>query len=119
MTIDTHAHTNIRLKEITLSSSERFLILTRIVIANHFLGIGAVCAAAEGAGENHTDQAGCASEFLGLEEVSLVAAGAVELILILVDDDSGALRLGRRLHIHGLLHHHNWLLDHHRLHVHL
>ena len=91
------------------------------VIANHFFLICALWEAAESTGENTGDQASYASELLSLEEVTLVAAGAIELIVIvaLVDDDGRALSRSRWLHIHRLLHHHNWLLDHHGLHVHL
>ena len=93
------------------------------VIANHFLLICALWEAAKSTGENTGDQASHASELLGLEEVTLVAAGAIELIVTvaLVDDDGGALSwlLIHRLLIHRLLHHHNWLLYHNGLHVHL
>ena len=91
------------------------------VIANHFLLICALWEAAKSTGENTGDQASHASELLGLEEVTLVAAGAVELIVTvaLVDDDGGAGLRSRWLHIHRLLHHHNWLLYHNGLHVHL
>ena len=76
------------------SSSEGFLILA--VIANHFLLESALWAAAEGTGECQGDQARNARELLGLEEVALVAAGAVELVftVALVDNDGGALGSG-------------------------
>ena len=92
------------------------------VIANHLLLVSALGEAADSAREYHGDQASNASELLGFEEVSLLAAGAVELVIIvtLVDDDGGALRSGGLHHHHWLgLHHHHWLLDHHGLHVHL
>ena len=93
------------------------------VIANHFLLVSALWEAADGTGEYQGDQARNARELLGLEEVALVAAGAVELSFIvaaLVDNDGGALGSGGLHHHHWLgLHHHNWLLDHHGLHVHL
>ena len=102
------------------SSSEGLLVLA--VIADHFLLKSALWEAADGTGEYQGDQARNARELLGLEEVALVAAGAVELIfsVALVDNDGGALRSGGLHHHHWLgLHHHNWLLDHHGLHVHL
>ena len=102
------------------SSSEGFLILA--VIANHFLLESALWAAAEGTGECQGDQARNARELLGLEEVALVAAGAVELVftVALVDNDGGALGSGGLHHHHGLgLHHHNWLLNYQGLHVHV
>ena len=97
------------------------------VIANLFLLICAVWEEADSTGANQTDQASHASELLGLEEVTLVAAGAIELIVTvaLVDDDGRAglrsrwLHIHRLLHNHRLLHHHNWLLYHNGLHVHL
>ena len=92
------------------------------VIANLFLLICAVWEEADSTGANQTDQASHASELLGLEEVTLVAAGAIELIVtvsLVVDDDGGAGLRSRWLHIHRLLHHHNWLLYHNGLHVHL
>jgi hypothetical protein len=106
------------------SSSERFLILA--VIANHLLLISALWEAADSAGEYHSNDAGNASELLGLEKVTLGAARAVEFVVVaFVDDNGGALRSGWLLHHHWIhhhwlgLHHHHWLLDHHGLHVHL
>jgi len=102
------------------SSSDGFLILA--VIANLLLLISALREAADSAGEYQGDNAGNASELLGLKEVSLGAAGAVEIVIIvaLVNDDGGSLRSRRLHHHHWLgLHHHHWLLDHHGLHVHL
>jgi hypothetical protein len=60
--------------------------------------------AADGTGEYQGDQARNARELLGLEEVTLVAAGVIELIFIvtLVDNDDGALESGE-LHIHHWL----------------
>ena len=91
------------------------------VIANHLLLISALWEAADRAGEYHSNDAGNASELLGLEEVTLGAARAVEFVVVtFVDDNGGALRSGWLHHHHWLgLHHHHWLLDHHGLHVHL
>ena len=71
------------------------------VIANLLLLISALREAADSAGEYQGDNAGNASELLGLKEVTLGAAGAVEVIVIviLVDDDGGCLR-SRRMHHH-------------------
>jgi hypothetical protein len=64
--------------------------------------------AADKAGEYNDDQAGDTSALLSLKEVKLAAAGAVEVFLIILDDNSGGLR-SRSLHDHywlGLHHHH-------------
>ena len=105
-------------RRISLSSSDGLLVKTAWVVANHLFGVGTVCAEAESAGEHTADHAGHECELLGLKEIALVALGTIELILILIDDDGGALRLWRSHH-HWWLHHHNWLLHHYRLHIHL
>ena len=96
------------------------------VAANLFLGPGAILAAAKSAWERQKENAGPAAELARLEEVTLVALGAVEPIpLPLVDDDGGGGRgLLRhhhhgRWHHHGLLHYHRWLLHHHGLGLHV
>ncbi len=111
-------------RRISLSSSDGLLVKTAWVVANLLVGVGTVCAEAESAGEHHADHAGHKGELLGLKEIALVALGTIELILFLINDDGGALRLWRSHH-HWWLHHHNWLLHHyrllhhHRLHIHL
>ncbi len=87
-------------RRISLSSSDELLVKTAWVVANHLFGVGTVCAGAEAESAGHTpDHAGIECELLGLKEIALVALGTIELILILA--------------------HHNWLLHHYRLHIHL
>jgi predicted regulator of Ras-like GTPase activity (Roadblock/LC7/MglB family) len=109
-------------KKKSLSSSDGLLVATAFVRANLLVCVGTVSAEAESAGERHADEAGHEGELPGFKEITIVALGTIELILILVhiDGDGWSLRLHHlRLHHHLWLHHHHWLLDHHRLHVHL